>query len=58
MKQITKEDMNLLLEKNIIQNSHRGMINKQNNCIGYYRSKNKIYIEDKYADIAKNLSKE
>jgi len=46
-----------LLEKNgIIRNTQYGYIDRNGNVTGYYRTRHKAYIEDKYADIAKKLS--
>lgn len=56
MKEITKEEMELLIKKNIVHNSSNGFIDKYGNIIGFYRTRNKRYIEDKYVDIAKKVS--
>lgn len=58
MKPITRKEINLLLKNKIIRNSHNGMIDNNGNPLGYYCSKTKIYIEDKYVDIAKKLLKD
>lgn len=58
MKPIKKKEIDLLLKKKIIRNSCRGMVDEENIPIGYYSSKNRIYIEDKYVDIAKKLLKD
>lgn len=55
MKLITKEEMNRLLKNGIVHNSHKGIVNKGGYNIGFYRTRNKRYIEDKYVDIARDL---
>ena len=56
IKPITRKEINLLLKNKIIHNSHNGMVDSNNNPIGYYCTKTKIYIEDKYVKLArKNL---
>lgn len=57
MKEIKKEAVELLEKKNVIRNSSRGYVDKFGNVVGFYRTRNKRYIEDKYVDIAKRLSK-
>ena len=49
--------MELLIKNKIIHNSHRGMVDKNENPIGYYGTKTKIYIEDKYVNMAQKLLK-
>ena len=53
IKPITRKEIDLLLKNKIIRNSHNGMIDNNNNPAGYYGSKTKIYIEDKYVNIAR-----
>lgn len=55
MKEISKKDIEVLEERKIIRNSHNGYVNKFGDVIGFYRTRNKRYIEDKYVDIAKRL---
>ena len=57
MKEIKKEAVELLEKKKIIRNSGRGYVDKFGNVVGFYHTRNKRYIEDKYVDIAKRLSK-
>lgn len=57
MKEIKKEAVELLEKKKIIRNSDRGYVDKFGNVVGFYRTRNKRYIEDKYVDIAKRLGK-
>lgn len=53
MKLITKEEMEVLLKHNVVRNSHRGIIDKRGFPVGFYRTRNKRYIEDKYVGIAR-----
>lgn len=55
MKLITKEEMNTLLKNGIVRNSHNGMVDKRGFTVGFYRTRNKRYIEDKYVGIARKL---
>lgn len=56
MKEIKKTEVEALLKQGIIFNTVQGYLDKRGYRIGYYRTRNKRYIEDKYADIAKRLS--
>lgn len=56
MKQITKEEMELLLNNGIVRNSNNGIVDKNGFTVGFYRTRNKRYIEDKYVGIARKLS--
>ena len=56
MKEIKKEAIELLEKKKIIRNSNRGYVDKRGNTIGFYHTRNKRYIEDKYVDIANKIS--
>lgn len=56
MKQITKEEMERLLSNGIVRNSHKGFVDKKGFTVGFYRTRNKRYIEDKYVGIARKLS--
>ena len=53
---LRKEDVELLISKKIIKNTTKGFVDKNENKIGFYRTRNRRYIEDKYVDIAKKLS--
>jgi len=55
IKTITKNEMNVLVKNGIIRNTRKGFINKSGFVIGYYRTRTKRYIEDKYVDMAKKL---
>lgn len=50
MKEISKEKVEQLISKNVIRNTVSGFADKNGRVIGYYRTKNKRYIEDKFAD--------
>lgn len=55
MKAISQEEMKKLFELNYLHHSNKGIVNQNNYTVGFYRTRNKRYIEDKYADIAKNI---
>lgn len=55
MKEIKKEAIELLEKKNVILNSSKGYVDKFGNVIGFYRTRNKRYIEDKYVNIAEKF---
>ena len=55
MKQINNEEMKKLIDNKYVQNSKKGLVDKYDNVVGFYHTKNKRYIEDKYVDIAKKL---
>lgn len=55
MKEITKEEMTVLKERDLIRNSHLGYVDKNGNKVGYCKTCNKRYIEDSYADTAKRI---
>ena len=58
LKQITKQEIQKLLDAGIIRKSNKGYINCKGNEVGYYRttgSGHKRYIQDWYADKAKSL---
>lgn len=57
MKEITKQEIKLLEKHDIIKNTHKGYIGVDDGYqVGFYRTVNKRYIQDKYADIAKTLT--
>lgn len=58
LKQITKQEIQKLLDAGIIRNSNKGYINRKGNEVGYYRTTgcgHKRYIQDWYADKAQSL---
>lgn len=51
IKQISKTEIEKLLSEGVIRNTRRGYIDRNENLVGYYRTKGvakKRYIEDKY----------
>ena len=60
MKEISKEEIQKLIEKGFLKNPKNGYVNpKKNYRVGYYRTKGagaKRYIEDFYVDMAKRLN--
>ena len=55
MKEITREEMDLLLKEKILTSTERGVIDKNGSLVSYTKTKHKRYIMDEYADIAHNL---
>lgn len=55
MKQISKEEMKKLIDNKYVCNSTKGYVDKRGYTVGFYRTRNKRYIEDKYVDIARKL---
>lgn len=47
--------MNALIEKKVLYNSVKGLTDKRGGSVGFYKTKNKRYIEDKYVNLAKRL---
>lgn len=56
MKEITKKEMEALLENGVIRNSDRGFVKTNGDVVGFYRTRHRRYLEDKYVDIAKKLT--
>lgn len=55
MKQITHEEIQALVNAKYIKNSRHGYVGKDGYPVGFYRTQNKRYIEDRYANIAKRM---
>ena len=58
IKEISKQEIQKLLDAGIIRNTHLGYVNQKGNDVGYYRTSgagHKRYIQDRYADKAKKL---
>ena len=55
MEQISKEEMDKLIKNNYVHNSKKGYVDKRGYIIGFYHTRNKMYIEDKYVEIARKL---
>lgn len=45
--------MNALMNNGILRNSHHGIVDKNGFTVGFYKTRNKRYIEDKYVAIAR-----
>ena len=45
-----------MIEKGYITNTRLGLVDKRGYAVGFYRTRNKRFIEDKYADIAAKLT--
>ena len=56
IKTITKEELNALVKSGVIRNTREGLIGKDGWPAGYTTTRNKAYIQEKYADIAKKLT--
>lgn len=56
MKEITKKEMEALLDKGVIRNSKKGYVKQNGDIVGFYRTRHRRYLEDKYVDIAKKLT--
>ena len=56
LKEITKKEMEALLKNGVIRNSDRGFIKTNGDVVGFYRTRHRRYLEDKYVDIAKKLT--
>jgi len=55
IKQISKKEMEKLIKNEYIINQYGGFRDKRGYEVGFYRTKNKRYIEDKYVAIAQKL---
>lgn len=55
MKEIKAEEMKKLIKNKIVRNTNKGLVNRDGDIVGFYRTRNKRYIEDRYADIARNI---
>ncbi len=61
IKEITKQEMNLLITKGIIINTNHGYVDNKGNEIGFYRTKGvarKRYVRDKFVDLVHNSNSE
>lgn len=56
MKEITKKEMEALLENGVLRNSDKGFVKENGDIVGFYRTRHRRYLEDKYVDIAKKLA--
>jgi len=55
IKQINRKGIKKLFENNYIFHSVNGLINRGGESVGFRRTRHKMYIRDKYADIAEDL---
>ena len=55
MKEVTKKEMEVLIVNKVVSNTIRGFVDSKGNVVGFYRTRHKRYLEDKYVDIAKKL---
>lgn len=58
IKQITKKELQKLLDAGILRNSHNGFINERGYHVGYYKTSgcaHKRYVEDMYVNKAREL---
>lgn len=55
MEQITKKQMDVLIENGILKNTREGIVTPDGMPTGFYQTRNKKYIEEKYVCIAKDL---
>lgn len=55
MKEITDNAFKLLLQNGDIRSARNGFIDKEGSPIGYSRTKNKRYIEDRFVRLAETL---
>lgn len=55
LKQISQIEMGKLLKHGYVVNTKRGYVTKTGQQVGFYRTKNKRYIEDRYVNLAKDL---
>ena len=55
MKEITKEEFDLLIANKVLTMSGKGLVGKDGFPVSYNTTKHKRYIMDGYADMAKTL---
>lgn len=55
MKEISKREMEKLVDAGVLINTRNGFINRKGYSVSFYRSKHKRYIEDWYANKARQL---
>lgn len=49
--------MDILLEKGILRNTHKGYVDRKGHHVGHYKTVNKQYIEDYFSNLANKLSR-
>ena len=55
IKTIERYQLNKLFTNGIIKHSTYGIVSQDDKPTGFYRTKTKLYIEDKYVEIAREL---
>ena len=55
MKQITKDELYALLKSGTVKNTNHGIVDQNDEPTGFYRTRHKRYIEDKFANLAKKI---
>jgi len=55
MKQISKNEIQKLFDNKYIFNTKKGIVDKNGNSVGFYRTTHRWYIEDRFKLIAQNL---
>lgn len=61
IKEITKQEMDLLIKKSIVINTNHGYVDNKGSDIGFYRTKGvakKRYVKDKYVNMLRNSNEE
>lgn len=61
IKEITKQEMDLLIKKGIVINTNHGYVDNKGSDIGFYRTKGvakKRYVKDKYVNMLRNSNEE
>ena len=53
IKAVTQSEMNYLVKNNILRNTKRGYVNDKGFIVGFYRTRTKRYLEDRYVDRAR-----
>ena len=48
--------MEKLLKEKIVHHTRYGLTDNRGNIIGFHRTRTKVYIEDRYADLAAKLT--
>lgn len=56
MKEIKKNELETLVNNRVVRNSKFGYVNRYGDTVGFYKTRNKMYIEDKYVDMARKLT--
>lgn len=57
IKEITQREIQVLKRFGKVQESNRSLVSPTGEETGYFRTKHKAFIENKYVDIARNLIK-